>query len=421
MRAFFLLLVLFTETIIASPPDGAEQKLVAPARDADDSFGISVGLGGDNLAVGTPGDDTGGVDLGCVHIYSRIEGPFEFSTTLYPNDGEPGDGFGQAISISDDGKTLVIGSPGVEGAAFDNVGAAYVFYWDESSWSRVARVVADSRTAEAAFGSAVVMNPSGSDCVVASPRHSESFERGAVWWFTRDFGGDDQWGRATVRFGEFADDLFGTALAYDGNYVAVSAPGYGEHGTVYMYQRTVETTNDWAQIRQINGTEEVDGWGAQLALATDLLLIGSDDRTVTLYARNAPSTDEWGIVQILSSTPLGWGRAVSAFEGVALIAAPEAPRLEWYQLVDESNPLSFVTDFVGSNAVFSDEFGISSDVAVGVDGSSFSLVIGSPGAQAGRGDVYVWEAKSPASSLAAPSLVSFAVMASFALFAVMAV
>jgi hypothetical protein len=94
----------------------AQQTLTASDGAVFDSFGFSVSLDGDTLAVGVSSDDVGtNSDQGSVRMFVRSGSTWSAQATLLASDGAAGDFFGYSVSL--DGDTLA------GGADFDDVGS----------------------------------------------------------------------------------------------------------------------------------------------------------------------------------------------------------------------------------------------------------------------------------------------------------
>jgi hypothetical protein len=91
----------------------AGQTLTDPTDTANDFFGAVTAMSGDGdtLAVGAQIFSTG---AGVVYIYTRSSGSFPTTPTRTLTDpgASPGaDAFGNAVALSDDGATLLVGAP----------------------------------------------------------------------------------------------------------------------------------------------------------------------------------------------------------------------------------------------------------------------------------------------------------------------
>ncbi len=101
-------------------------KLTAAGGTESDSFGYSVAISGDLAAVGAYQADVEGVRSGCVYLYRRTGVSWVFLKKMVPDDPAAGLGYGRSLAISD--RYIVVGAPGakVEGALYVN-GALYAY------------------------------------------------------------------------------------------------------------------------------------------------------------------------------------------------------------------------------------------------------------------------------------------------------
>lgn len=91
----------------------------------NDYFGCSLAISGDYMAVGIPGRDEGGADLGAVYIYRRLVDVWGKAAALLPSGGGEGDWFGGAVAI--DQGHVIVGAPLNDGVRKEDCGAAYIF------------------------------------------------------------------------------------------------------------------------------------------------------------------------------------------------------------------------------------------------------------------------------------------------------
>jgi hypothetical protein len=237
---------------------------------------------------------------------------------------------GNAVAISADGNTIVVGAPhessaarGINGNADDNSlyasGAAYVFVQRGGAWVQQAYVKASNAGQSDLFGMDVALSADGNTMAVSAPwersaatgingdQNDDSLpQAGAVYVFTRS--GDSWSQQAYVKAsntGRRADedellgdgDQFGfsVALSGDGNTMAIGATtedsaatgvngdqtddSAQSAGAVYMFART---GNTWAQQAYVKGsnTEAGDLFGYDVSLSDDgntLVAAGYDE------------------------------------------------------------------------------------------------------------------------------------------------
>jgi hypothetical protein len=104
-----------------------QQKLVASDADADDLFGVSVGVKGDDtVVVGAQDHETGaGQNVGSAYVFGRVGTVWSEHRQLLAPDGGAFDNFGAAVSVA--GDTVVIGAPFDDTPGGADAGSAHVF------------------------------------------------------------------------------------------------------------------------------------------------------------------------------------------------------------------------------------------------------------------------------------------------------
>ena len=112
--------------------DALTAKLTASDAAADDHFGWSVAVDGDNVVVGAYGNDDDGTDSGSVYLFTKPSGGWVDATEtvkLTAPDGAADDNFGDSVAAG--GGRAIVGAPGDE----SDTGAAYVF--SIPTWSNI--------------------------------------------------------------------------------------------------------------------------------------------------------------------------------------------------------------------------------------------------------------------------------------------
>src|SRR3990172_1568973 len=147
-----------------------QAKLIAADAAADDLFGWSVGISGETVVVGAPGDDDAGTGAGSAYVFVRSGAAWSEQAKLTAADAAAFDEFGSSVGIS--GLTVVVGSPGDDDAG-TGAGSAYVFVRSgASAWSQQAKLTAADAAAGDCFGSSVGI--SGETVVVGAPRDNDA-------------------------------------------------------------------------------------------------------------------------------------------------------------------------------------------------------------------------------------------------------
>ena len=225
------------EVAILTPSDGA----------ADDEFGYSVSIYGDDVAVGAPSHDTTyNTNNGAVYVFSRDQGGTDAwgqvtSPARIDEDGYGSDYFGQSVSIY--GDEILAGARGMSPGPFqyNGYGAAYLFERNTggvNNWGLTHKFTASDESSNAYFGSDVLL--SGDYTFIGA--YGKSSVTGAAYLFERDTGGSDNWGEVTKLLAQDGgnNDLFGNSLALNGDLLFVGADGDDDGGdaagAVYIYE-----------------------------------------------------------------------------------------------------------------------------------------------------------------------------------------
>jgi hypothetical protein len=218
------------------------------------------------------------------------------------SDTDVNDGFGRALAIADDGRTLAIGAPGDDGEndSASASGAVYVLHRDDAGdWRYQAQLRASNPDALDQFGEAIALDGDGRTLAVGAAEEDSAStgingpqadngapDSGAVYMFRRDEAG--AWSQsAYIKASNSGDgDAFGASLALssDGGRLAVGA--YGEAsattgingnqsddsaanaGAAYVFDYN---GSDWAQSAYLKASnaEAMDLFGLSLALSGD--------------------------------------------------------------------------------------------------------------------------------------------------------
>lgn len=202
------------------------------------------------------------------------------SSYIKASNTDIGDGFGASMSLSADGKTLVVGAPFESSNAAANQGdnsvnasgAVYVYALSGASWVQQAFLKASNITEGALFGTAVSVSADGNTLVVgASFAADPSFlQHGSAYVFTRT---GTTWSQPVKLDASDADkeDLFGAAVALsdDGSTVAIGgrSASLGKEA-VYVFKRTGAAFAQEAIVIGQN-TKKSDSFGASLAISAD--------------------------------------------------------------------------------------------------------------------------------------------------------
>jgi len=295
-------------------------KFVASDAGDEDLFGISVAISGDYAVVGAVAEDGAGTSRGAAYVFYRNQGGADSwgqVKRLRASDAADDDGFGFAVAL--DGDTLIVGADGEDGSGTDE-GAAYVFYKDQGgadNWGQVVKLTAGDPDDVNQFGYSVAV--SGDAVLVGSPGdNGAGSDRGAAYVFSRDLGGADGWGQVKkLTASDTADDVWlGNSVALDGSLAVVGAAwddgGGTNRGAAYLFGRDQGGAENWGEVKKLTASDanNSDIFGYAVALDGDYVVVGAgwsegggtERGQAYLFARNEGGTDNWGEVQRLRAS-----------------------------------------------------------------------------------------------------------------------
>ena len=252
-------------------------------ENASDQSGSAVAISadGNTVIIGAPGNDGNGSNSGHARIYS-------FNGTSWTQvgadiDGEAAfDNSGEAVAISADGNTVIIGASGNDGNGSFS-GHARIYRFDGTSWTQVGADI-DGENAGDGSGFSVAMSADGDTVAIGAPGNGGN---GSFSGHARIYSFDGtSWTQVGQDIdGEAAGDFSGDAVAMsaDGNTVAIGAPGNGGNGSFSGHARIYSFDGtSWTQLGQdIDGENAFDGGddGQRRAVA-----ISADGNTVAFGA-----------------------------------------------------------------------------------------------------------------------------------------
>jgi len=212
---------------------GAPSRLTAQDAGARGAFGVSLGISADGgtLVVGATGRNA---NAGAAYIFRQTASGWMQSAQLTAGDGGVNDFFGLSVAINADGSAVVIGAP--NSAMYR--GTVYVFYYTETSWVQSVTLAVADGVANDRFGNSVTLSGDGVTMVVGAP--NKNGQTGAAYVFGRI---GDRYGayiqQSALTANDAArDDRYGIAVAVSAN-GATALVGASEKnaamGAVYLY------------------------------------------------------------------------------------------------------------------------------------------------------------------------------------------
>ena len=261
-----------------------QAKIQALDKEAGDNFGRSVCISSDGRTaiIGVPHEDSGGTDAGAAYIFTRSFYIWSQQAKIQSSDIEAGDNFGQSVSISSDGNTAIVGAPHEDEGGVD-AGAAYIFTRSGSTWSEQSKILASDKQPGDYFGESVSISSDGNTAIVGA--HGEDTggsTAGAAYIFTRS--GSTWSEQAKIQaLDKEADDSFGSypfllsdgssvSISGDGNTVIVAAQledtgGQGT-GAAYIFVRSGPTWSQQAKIQALD-KETGSNFGSSVCISSD--------------------------------------------------------------------------------------------------------------------------------------------------------
>ena len=363
-----------------------QQKVTATSMAAGDALGSGVALRHGFALLGSPGDDDKGSNSGSAHVFKRSGAAWTQQAKLTASSGKAQDQFGASVSLARG--AAVVGSAG-DDEMTSGAGAAYIFSRDNTAWSERYKVFAPDPDALDGLGSAVSI--SGDTALLGSPGDDDKGSGSGSAYFQQLCLGQGFAVRVKQTMpGGTSDDIFGSAVATDGEWAMVSAPQDDDQGTdsgtAFIYRRSGTTWN-MSQKLQGPGGLAYDNFGNAAAMSGDIAVVGA--------YHHSGGTERAGAAYVFSRSGNVWinatkltaadrqiqdnlGHSVAAISGMVMAGVPNDDDLgsssgsvrvftgagaSWTQTAK-------LTAFDGSS---SDQFGTS----VGLDATS--TLVGSPG------------------------------------------
>ena len=263
-------------------------------------------INGNQANDGAPGS-------GAVYVFTRSGTAWSQQAYIKAANSDSGDSFGHSVALSDN--TLAVGAlgeasseTGHTGTGNDNSalvsGAVYIFTRTGTNWSQKAYLKASNTDASDQFGSSVALS-GGTLAVGAVQENSNAAgldqdetnngatNSGAVYVFERNSAGFWRQKAYIKASNTGANDRFGSSAALSGDTLVIGAkdeqsnakgPGGDEtnndlpgSGAVYVFTRSAGAGASWEQKAYIkaSNTGQNDGFGGSIALSGGTLAIGA--------------------------------------------------------------------------------------------------------------------------------------------------
>ena len=258
-----------------------QAKLTASDGAATDQFGWGLGLSGDTVVVGAPGDTINGVMRGSAYVFVRSGGSWSEQQKLTSPDGGFNDRFG--ISAGIDGETAVVGSLFADVGSNTNQGAAYVFARSGTVWTQQQKLLATDGAANDQLGNSVAVSGNTIITGAFAAVIGSNPDRGAAYIFTRDGSNWSQQGKLVANDSP-NEIFFATSVAISGNLAVIGSPytsisGNINRGSAYVFART---GTNWTQQLKILADDGSNGdfFGGTVAIEGSTVAAGAAEDEV---------------------------------------------------------------------------------------------------------------------------------------------
>ena len=203
---------------------GAKLVAAGATGPAEQGTSVAIAADGNTAVVGGSADDN---FIGAAWIWTRAGGVWtQRGAKLVGSDGVGGPNQGWAVSVSDDGTTIIVGAPG------DNSGAGAAWVWTTSgaTWIQQGSKLVGSGGSSANQGTSVSMAGDGNTAIVGGA--GDNGGEGATWAWTRSAGLWTQRGSRMVGTGASGAAQQGWSAALSGDGITAVVGGFADNSGI---------------------------------------------------------------------------------------------------------------------------------------------------------------------------------------------
>jgi len=234
-----------------------------------DESGFSVALSKDGsiMAVGAPNNDAVPNDSGHARVYQLVNQTW---TQLGSDiDGSvANDFFGQSISLSSNGTILAVGAPDHNYNGISNNGQVKIFRWNGTTWGSGEAInpVIHVSNLNLNFGNAVDLSDDGNTIVIGGRGYATS--QGVFYIYKYEEGA---WVHKHTELGRVTGDALGYSVSISGDGLRVASGANNPDGTSYfrtLYLNSI--TQEWLPLGDyIESENPGDEFGFSISFARD--------------------------------------------------------------------------------------------------------------------------------------------------------
>ena len=254
--------------------DGTEwtlQNKLFPDDLANSSIFISsVAVSGDYALVGSRQSTGAYLDSGSAYVFYNDGSGWSQQIRLIASDGAYSDNFG--VSVSLDGNYALIGANEVDVDESLYAGAAYIYFYNGTTWTQQAKLTASEAETGDHFGSSVSI--SGDYAFIGVPNDDDhGSDSGSVYIFHNDGGWTFEDIIVSSDITAYGD-TFGNSVSVDGNYAIIGAC-YDSRGAAYIFYNDGTSWTQQAKLIPSDPSDDNELFGFSVSISGDNAVVGA--------------------------------------------------------------------------------------------------------------------------------------------------
>ena len=265
---------------------GASTTILSPNPVYNDQFSllcVSMNSDGTKIIVGSKHEDTAAQNSGAAYIYTYSGGSWDTGTIIKAGDRAASDYFGSSVSMNSDGTKVIVGATHEDSysGSYTDAGSAYIFTYDGSSWDTGAKIMSSDSQANDFFGTSVAISGDGTKVIVGAWYKSSQVGAAYIFAYNGTSWSQEQKIEASDKQ---VSDYFGmnVSMSGDGTKVLVGAHGedaggLSDAGAAYIF---AYSSGSWSQEAKLvaSDAQAVDYFGKSVSINSDgtKVVVGAD-------------------------------------------------------------------------------------------------------------------------------------------------